>query len=124
MLEKDLYTPFSHWVRDHYRGPSAVFELKLSRKNRLPLSEIAPHQLRALRMSATKTGLYHKISDQSQGTKPFDSFLIASAKAYLVLCWEKRAYFISITDYDAWLTDQKSITEEEAKGIGEIVVLL
>lgn len=39
-------------------------------------------------------GLYYKISDQSQGMKPFDAFHV-QGEAWLAIGWGKRLYYIN-----------------------------
>lgn len=122
MTERDLYGPFGQYIAKHWEGGSAAFELKLVKGNSFPFSKLEPHQERALRM-ATGNGVYHKISDQSLGSKPFDSFIVKNAEAYVVLCFGKSAYFIDIGVWDLYREthrDKKSITLKTCQEIATI----
>lgn len=100
MKEKDLYPQLSRLVSSNYdKFKCAAFELKVARKGKYYLSQLEVHQARALRM-VKRNGVYHKISDESRVSKPFDSFLL-KGNAYVVIYWEesKRFYFIGIEKY-------------------------
>jgi penicillin-binding protein-related factor A (putative recombinase) len=120
MTEKDLYPKFSRYIStnwDHHK--SAVFELKLCKGTSFNKHEIAEHQIRALKM-AKGNGVYHKISDQSIGQKPFDSFIVKGIDAFLVICFMNEAYFIHVYRFLEYMHDRISMREEEAKEIAEI----
>lgn len=119
-MEKDLYPAFSRFIsRNWANRPTAVFELKRTHKNRFNKNLVEDHQIRALRM-AKDHSVYHKISDQSLGAKPFDSFIIKQSDAYLVICFDRRAYFIDIHAWCDYVQDLTSVTEEECRIISEI----
>ncbi len=120
-MEKDLYPSFSRYISLHWANrPSAAFELKRTRLPRFNKNLIAEHQLRALKMAGYGTGCYHKISDMSMGAKPFDSFIIKGAKGYLVICFDREAYFIDVHKWCAFVEDRPSVTEQECDRISEI----
>jgi hypothetical protein len=121
--ESDLYPLFSRYISKHWgaRG-SAAFELKIVKTgNPYQFAQLEAHQERSLQMCASATGVYHKISDQSLGQKPFDSFLLANCQAYVVICFNTRAYFVDIDKYLQIRLNhaRKSIHEHElvSKGI-------
>lgn len=125
MTECDLYPLFSHYIRDNWKRGSAVFELKICKKNRIPLNALEVHQLRALKMTSSGTGIYYKLSDQSMGQKPWDSFFLSEVPAYVVVCFYKvgdyPVYFIPV---DKWVSDDKSFTEDECMKIAAVVANL
>jgi len=121
MTERSLYPLFSHYIRDFWTQGSAVFELKICKGTRLNLKELKEHQERALSM-ASENSIYYKISDQSQGQKPFDCFFLQRIPAYVVICFYTKgfypAYFIDIFEWRKFKAHgAKSITEEECKQI-------
>lgn len=98
--EKSLYPQFSRIISTGYQHfVNAAFELKVARGNKYYLNQLETHQLRALRM-VKLNGVYHKISDESRVSKPFDSFLL-KGEAYIVIYWpeSKKFHFISVDDY-------------------------
>lgn len=120
-MEKDLYPSFSRWIsRNWANRPTAVFELKRTKLPRFNKNLVEVHQIRALKMTSYPSGVYHKISDQSMGAKPFDSFIIKDAKGYLVVCFDRRAYFIDIHTWCDFVEDKTSVTEEECGEISEL----
>lgn len=118
VTERTLYPKFNELIRTRSFPTTTVFELKICHTERFRFSDVKPHQIRALQMSSNN-GLYHKISDQSQGQKPFDSFLIKGAAAYIVVCFYSKGiydtYFINIKDWPRLTADQslKSILKED-----------
>jgi len=98
--EKSLYPEFSRIISKNYNlFVCAAFELKVARGNKYYLNQLEVHQLRALRMCKLN-GVYHKISDESRVSKPFDSFLL-KGNAYVVIYWpeSKKYHFIDIDEY-------------------------
>ena len=133
--EKSFSSDFCKFIREKYddgsMSGSACFELKIKKKGqRLNFkSDCQDHQLPALE-KAKNSFIYHKISDQSMGAKPFDSFVLNKSKSFLVIMWyEKRAkkemVFIDITNLLLWreINKKKSITELEARELGFIYQL-
>ncbi len=120
MIERDLYSKFSHYIRDVYKGGTASFELKIIKKGNFNFKDLQPHQERALLMTG-QAGVYHKISDQSMGQKPFDSFLLKGI-GYLVLYFTEHPQFILIpilnfVQYKEDNPDLKSLTFEQASSL-------
>ncbi len=121
-VEKDFYPAFSRFIATEWANrPSAPFELKHAKGPRIYRNDIRPVQIRSLKMSKSPFGLYHKISDQSMGAKPWDSFIMKNCKeAFLVIIFGRSAYFI---DIDAWLSATEtsvSLTEDECASIASI----
>lgn len=123
-MEKDLYAPFSRFIAKNWgnRG-SAVFELKRTHKKRFNKNLVEDHQIRALRM-AKHQSVYHKISDMSMGAKPFDSFIIKACEAWLVICFDRNAYFIDIDVWNSRVEAVVSLNEEECASICAIQAVL
>jgi len=126
IVERDLYPPFSKWIRDNTKDidKTAVFELKITKTNRFNKNNIAPHQLRNLRMSTTPTGVYWKAPDEGISQKPFDSMLIKNAYALLVICYMKTCYAIDIHAWDQYMNDKISITAPECEDIAWRKIIL
>lgn len=132
-LEKDFQSLFTSWVKSEIKNGrhniSSVFELKLKKKGqRLSFrSDFQPHQLPALEKTQREC-IFHKISDQSFGYKPFDCF-VACGNAFVVVLWyepRKPKQFVMIPIQkllDYMNTGAKSITEDEAKKLGFIYQL-
>jgi hypothetical protein len=114
MKEKDLYPEFSRIVAKHLEWfpVSTAFEIKVARNNVYYLSQLEPHQLRALKMTKLN-GVYHKISDESRVSKPYDAFLL-KGDAYVVIYWpaSKQYHFIDIDRYVAITSNP--LREEES----------
>lgn len=127
MNERDLYPKFSAHIRDHYKGGSASFELKIIKRGNFNFNDLQLHQERALLMTG-KSGVYHKISDQSMNQKPFDSFLL-KGKGYLVLFYKENPMFLLIEiekyiKHRALYPDSKSLSFVDACHLsGEIKML-
>lgn len=124
-MEKDLYSSFSKFIsRNWANRPTAVFELKRTKLPRFNKNLVAEHQIRALKMSGYSSGVYHKISDQSMGQKPFDSFIIKDAKGYLVICFDRTCHFIDVHKWCDFVEDKPSVTEKDCNSICELKALL
>lgn len=118
MLEKDLYPKLSKIIRDNLNlfTHSSAFELKVARGKKFYKRQLETHQERALKMVTTNNGVYHKISDQSINSKPFDSFLL-KGDGYVVIYFEesKMWYFIHINTYIE--IKETSLTEERCREV-------
>ncbi len=97
--------------------------MKLTKGKSLPFDAVQPHQVTAL-FNAKNGKLVYKISDESYGQKPFDSFMLVGTPAWVVIMFyargQKTFYMI---DIDMWMNEEKmserkSITEARAKEIG------
>lgn len=100
-----------------------AFELKVVKDGKpFYTRQLEDHQLRALKMVGIE-GVYHKLSDQSQNSKPFDSFLIRGV-GYLVIYFESSRlfYFIDIRKYlEFTKSSPVRITEDECVTLAEVV---
>lgn len=133
MQERDFQSLFTKWIRekgDTYFNRTAAFELKICKENALPWSRVEHHQVQAL-FDARFNRMYHKISDQSFGIKPFDAFQIAKAEAYLVILFykpraKKEMIWIDIAKFASEYakSTRKSLTEAKAKEISTYIFTL
>lgn len=103
--ERDTYPVFANFIRKYWTHGSAGFELKFARGKHFLLTELPEDQERALRMTV-ENGIYHKISDQSLGNKPFDSFFL-KGNAYLVIYFVSNKTFYGI--HSKFITHLKEI---------------
>jgi len=133
--EAQMQTLFNNWLAkthwDWLPGDqvSAVFELKFvhtEKHKSIPFGNVQTHQMRGLRL-ATKALIYKIPDGFAGGKKPFDSFIIREASAYVVLMFykpRKPKEFILIDIYDFTeakkTSKRKSLTEEMAKAIGKV----
>jgi len=101
---------FGRWLQYEYKGPGAVFELKRTLTNSLPLKEIRAHQVRALSMA--DTGLYYKIPDDSMAQKPFDCFFLKGTPGFVVIAYgpQLRGFFIVPVEYICELLDNGTVS--------------
>lgn len=115
--EAQFQTKFNHWLRNKFQQ-TAVFELKVSINDSLPFSRIEKHQINSLLAVNNGTFVY-KISDQSQGYKPFDCFSLSYIPAYVVVLYpSKRFYLIEINDFiKISKTGNKSLSEPQAQKV-------
>lgn len=122
--EANFTAKFSHWVRVNFkRLQSGPYELKSSRgKDSIPFSAVEEHQLAALSACTTDKGFWYKISDQSQGYKPFDAIFFRNAPAYLVFEFPKSFHIIPVRGFleEVKNSKRKSLTEARAKEISII----
>ena len=101
--EKFFQMEFKRWLEKNPPETTEVHELKLVKTGNFPIHQWItkdPHQARGL-MGSKKDGCYHKLSDMSMDLKPFDSFWIKGAEAYLVVYFNKQERFIFIDIEDA-----------------------
>lgn len=98
--EADVTPRVLDWFRSHHNGPCAI-EIKATGDNSIPRSALEPHQRTALLAASTPSGVVHKISDQSRGSKPFDAFKLSGVPAYVVAAFTKKgiAYAIPVSDW-------------------------
>lgn len=119
MTEKNFYASVREYTRDVLKHSCAI-ELKVTKTNTLPYSNVQVHQRANLRM--VKEGNFvWKISDAGFEQKPFDIVALCGVPAYVAIIWykpykKKIVYFITIDDFERWekASKTKSITEEEA----------
>lgn len=127
--ESDFQSLFTKYVKQNL-PITMLYELKVTKTKRLAFSRLEAHQETAL-LKAKHGCIHHKISDQSQSTKPSDGFQICNSNAFVgVMFYEprkaKKAYLI---DIDVWIKQReespwRSITEKEAKNLAQIEVYL
>ena len=127
MKEKDFQSLFTKWIRETKYNKSTAWELKICKTNRLPFSRIEDHQINKL-TEASRGCVYHKISDQSMGFKPFDCLQICGVPAYLVVLYykprqKKEMIWISIGRLLEEMKQSKikSLTEQRAKEISDYI---
>lgn len=126
MKERDFQSLFTRYVRAKWSRTSAAFELKICKGKSLPFAAVQPHQLAALR-EAKNGRIAYKIPDDSAGYKPFDSFVLSGALAFVcVMFYARGCRRFYLIDIDAWdsevaTSSRKSLTEARAAAIGETV---
>lgn len=127
MKEKDLYTPFSKYIATSYKGPTAVFELKLVRGKSLKTYDFKPHQLRALSM-AKHNAIYHKLPDTSLTASPFDCFYIHKGEAYAVIVFDTDPHLAYFIDIDVLLegfeANKKGLTKDNCQALSKFTSFL
>lgn len=97
---------------------NCAYETKVSKDDKLELSQVADHQVHSL--YAVKHGTFHyKISDESQGYKPFDGFSFHKKPAYVVAVYKK---FFALIDIDVFLAQEKAISADTALDLADIIV--
>lgn len=130
--EAQFNTEFGKWVRYCYEGPSAGFELKFTKKDSVPFTEFTrqEQQLPSIQACSTDRGVYHKISDDSRGAKPFDCFVIKQSVGYFVIMYHEgrgSKEFVMIDGYvleeEMNSSERKSLTRERAYEIGTVYSL-
>ena len=126
--EKDFQSAFNRWLKFNWVDGSAGFELKITKKKSLPFSRVEMHQLQSL-LDVKHGALIYKISDQSIGFKPFDSFILMDAPAFVVIMYYKprKQKRVCLIDVDKFIDemnecDRRSLTEERAEEIAEMVI--
>lgn len=130
MKEKDFQSLFTKWIRENKYNQSTAWELKITKEKSLPFSRIEEHQINKLK-EANKGCVYHKISDQAMGFKPFDCLQVCNVPAYLVVLYykprqKKEAIWIAIDDLinEIQTSKRKSLLEERAKEISYFIHVL
>lgn len=102
-LEKHLQAKIGRWLKDRGLPITHACEVKICDGGTLNFNKFRPQQLPSLVKANGEIGKYHKLTDASVGSKPFDYFYMSGDAAY-VACqfWKKRqqeiCYFMSITD--------------------------
>jgi len=116
------------WLRA-FKNETLALECKICKGKSLPFEAVKEHQVSALYLA--KHGLMNfKIPDCGFDQKPFDLFMLARAKAYVVIFWYTKRGQRDMTwiDVDIWLeekqkSDRKSLTFERACEIGNLYQL-
>lgn len=144
-LEKDLQRDFGRYVRSkNWRGVfkkkgSCAFELKIVKGgSRFRWKQIEPHQVEALKKAGNvffargfkkegrlnvDSGVYHKISDQSLGIKPFDCFYLSGCvySGVVVGFGESgRCYFVDIWELEEMFREKDRLGEKLTASEDEI----
>lgn len=128
MKEKDLQTKVNLYLRNRWERGPAVFELKICHEKSMPWGAVKDHQINALKI-AKHGRLAYKIPDVGIEQKPFDCILLMGVPAYvLVMFYKKGQKNIYIIDVDVYEkesveSDRRSLTEERAAEIGELITL-
>lgn len=115
------YNCKKYWTETH----GANFEIKVSKQNgkSIPFSAVVEHQERNLLAQVIRW----KISDFSREQKPYDCFVSIDKPGYVVLFYYRRGnkkfYIINIHDWvdKRETSSRKSLTEQEAESIAEII---
>lgn len=120
--EANFGTLFRHWVRVHWRI-TAAFELKQTKTDSIPFSDVQEHQLDALNAVHFSEFLY-KIADDSRGVKPFDMVYFNRERAFVVIRYPKFFCLISVEMFhrEKNISKRKSLTSERARVIATEVV--
>ena len=110
----------NHFIRRHFKK-TIVFETKVSATSAFQFGKIEKQQIMWLN-AVKQGGALYKISDQSQGYKPFDGAFWYKVPAYLVIRFpSKHFYFLDIDDILFEIKrGKKGITEERSKEISVI----
>lgn len=127
--ESDFQIAFAKFIKNKKPRTTEVHELKLVKENQKGFNlkqwrTKYPHQLRGL-ISSKRNGCYHKLSDQSMGLKPFDSFYIAGADSFLVLYFNAQERFVMVDIEKIFpLTESTTCaTFESLSGLGKVYSL-
>ena len=127
MTEADFQTKFNKWVKNVYKKTGA-FELKITKTNSIPFSDVKDHQVRWL-YAVKHSVVSYKIADVGYDQKPFDCFVLSGEGAWVVIMYYKhgqREFFM--IDIDVFITESKSsarrsLTESRAREIGTSCIL-
>lgn len=128
--EKDLTSDFSSWLRKNpeaykFKFSFAVeFKLKHNKEKLDFKRDFQPQQIPSL-LKVQASCLYHKISDQGIGTKPFDALQLCNEKAFIGIMWYKLRkpkilYLIDPRD----IIGKDKIYETEAKQLATNTITL
>lgn len=122
---KFISKSFHPWIRA-YPMLSGPFEFKQTRTSSISLSCVSDHQLNALMACKSDKGFFYKISDESQGYKPFDGFYYRNAPAHVVIKYPNK---FEIIDVETFIMEKKrskvkSLTSKRASEISVLTVQL
>ena len=128
MLEKDFQTKFNKWLARHWHNGTAAFELKIVKPpaKSLAFDAVRENQYQGLEL-ATKR-LIWKIGDTDPRLKPYDSFIMQEAQAYLVVLWYQPRGTSEVTMIDIKTlleyklrSTKKSFTQQEARQLATYI---
>lgn len=132
MLEKNLQTRITRYVKNRWQHGSAAIEVKITKDKSLPFSAVKDHQIAGLSVAKHGT-LSYKIPDTGYDQKPFDMVVFQNARAFvLIMFWTRGCKTCYLIDIDVFLKEKnesekpkkrKSLTEERAREIGEEITL-
>lgn len=128
MIKKEakfISSVFHPWLRAHPMH-SAPFEFKQTKEFRIPFSSVSEHQLNALMACKSNKGFFYKVSDESQGYKPFDGFYFRNSPAYIVIKFPHRFDVIDVETFimEKNASDSKSLTSKRSLEISIFSVIL
>lgn len=123
--EAEFQTLFRHWLRSRKYFHTAAFELKQTRTESIPFSDVQAHQMAALQAAKTD-GMLYKIPDDSRGIKPFDMVYLKKVHAFVVIRYPS---FFCIIDIDVFIKEKmhssrRSLTSDRARTIAQMSVNL
>ena len=95
MKEKDFQIIFSHWLKNVYKKTGA-FELKQTKTDSLPFSDVKPHQIEALQNVRHNTFVY-KIPDLGL-QNPFDCYCMTEQPAFVVIAYKGKGFVLITID--------------------------
>lgn len=120
--ESDLTSAMSLYLRKVKKKPLFLtrpyaVEYKFLKKGRLNFnSDLRPQQIPSLLDAKSSVGIYHKISDQSQGAKPFDAIHLANVEAWMAVGIGESIYYLDCETVDKDIkSGLKSYTTGEIK---------
>ena len=121
--EKDFQVTFNHWLKSVFKK-TACYELKQTKTDSLPFSDVKDHQIAALSLARWGT-LVYKIPDVGY-QNPFDCFSLTVVPAYVVIKYPK---FFCLIDIDTFILERgrskrKSLVSSRAKELSTVVVEL
>lgn len=112
--EAEFTTKFKKYLETNPPKQTTFYEIKIIKGVSFSLStwlKKSPHQARSFKKISNK-GLWHKLSDDSRGQKPFDSFYAINAQTKMVFYSIKEKEFVIVDAkkiIDLALSEQKSI---------------
>lgn len=137
MKEAQFQTLWGKFLEKNKLFPSSVFELKMCKTGRFPISALKEHQLEGLK--GAKTGLYHKLTDfpmfagsktRFNRPKPFDCLWLRNVSAFVCVLFytprePKRVIMVEIDDFVKACAKHKmkSFSLEELKKYGREIIL-
>lgn len=125
MTERQFQSKFCLWLRNQRKkgkfNYTFAFELKVAKGKMNWKAALQPQQIPEL-IRAKKSCVYHKISDQSMGLKPFDGFQICNAEAYLIILFNKTMYWLDPEWVERDMKFTKGIDEDRAEMAARFII--
>jgi hypothetical protein len=121
--ESQFGNKFRSWIRANPMF-AAPYELKQTTTSSIRFDSVSEHQVDCLMACKSDKGFLYKISDQSQGYKPFDFVYYRNSPAYVVIRYPTH---FEIIDIETFVKEQKkskvkSLTSSRAKEISIVSV--